>query len=127
MYTKDLRMDRSRKILLVLFDILCFAVVAASYYGATFIFQHSVKYEITNYLINSAILLVSMFFWRFVSRIYLSVWRYTNTAVYLKMILADAAGGVTAILVSRIWGLLGGVWHDVWHFVILSSLCCLVG
>ena len=126
MYTKDLHMNRSRKITLVLFDIFCFAVVAALYYGATFIFENSVKYELNNYLINSAILLVSMFFWRFVSRSYLSIWRYTNTAVYLKMILADAAGGVTAIAISRIWGMIGGVWHDVWHFVIVASLCALL-
>ncbi len=126
MHVVDLKVVKSRKVILVLFDVFCFAVVASLYYGATFVFDNSVKYEIGNYLLNSAILLVSMFFWRFVARIYLGVWRYTNTAVYLKMILADAAGGVTAIIISRAIGSFGGIWHDIWHFVIVASLCALL-
>ncbi|MBQ9773076.1 MAG: polysaccharide biosynthesis protein [Clostridia bacterium] len=124
MYTKDLKMDKSRKLLLIFFDCFCFAVVAALYLGATKLFDgnspHYFHYQ--QYLINSAILLVCMMVWRMLLGIYLSVWRYTSTVVYLKMILADAAGGVSAIVIS----VLVGMYSDIWQFVVVASLCALL-
>ncbi len=111
-----------RKALLFLFDVVCFSVVAALYFGGTLVFQNSLSYEPRGYVINAAILLVCMMVFRFVFRIYTNVWRYTNTTVYLKMILADGIGGVAAIVISHRLP----YYYDVWFFVIIASLSAIL-
>ncbi len=122
MYVQDLKMDKSRKIILVLFDMLCFAVLAAAYFGATFLFDNSIHYELKAYIISSAILICSMIVCRILAGIYLSIWRYTNTWVHLKMVLADAVGGILGALISYFTGF----YHDIWQFIILASLSALM-
>ncbi len=122
--TKDFKVDRSRKIILALFDLMCVAVIALIYLGSTKLFErYSVLYtDYGRYAINSLILFACMFAWRLVFRVYLSVWRYPNTAVYMRMIIADGLGGVSAMLISFSLG----VYHDVWQFVVLASLSALL-
>ncbi len=122
---KGVKVDRSRKVILTLFDFVCFAAISLVYLGTTKLFdQYSVLYtEYGKYALNSLLLFACMFAWRLVFKVYLSVWRYPNTAVYMKMVIADALGGISAILLSYALGL----YHDVWQFVILAALSALLG
>ncbi|MBQ7336634.1 MAG: polysaccharide biosynthesis protein [Clostridia bacterium] len=123
MFANILKKYRSRKLVLLLFDILCYALVAVFYYVGTKLFDNSLSYQLQSYAVNSCILLFSMLAWRFIFGIYSTTWRYTSTFIYLKMILADAAGGVSAILISHITTF----YYDVWLFVIVASLSALMG
>ena len=122
---KGVKVDRSRKIILALFDFVCFAAISLVYLGTTKLFeQYSILYtEYAKYAINSLILFGCMFLWRLAFKVYLSVWRYPNTAVYMKMIISDAAGCVCALMISYVIG----YYHDVWQFVILAALSALLG
>ncbi|MBQ9784805.1 MAG: polysaccharide biosynthesis protein [Clostridia bacterium] len=122
---KDYKVDRSRKIILALFDLACFAAIALVYLGTTKLFEnYSVLYtDYGRYVLNSGLLFACMFAWRLVFKVYLSVWRYPNTAVYMKMIIADAAGCVCALLCSYALQL----YHDIWQFVVLAALSALLG
>jgi len=123
MYSQKIKMAISRKVLLILFDFFCFWLIAFLYLLATRIFTPGVPDpNIRNYIINSAILFVLIFGARLAFGIYLSIWRYTNTVVYLKMILADACGTVVAIPISAILA----VYHDLWQFGMIASLFALM-
>ena len=123
MYSRKIKMAKSRKVLLILFDFFCFWLIAFLYLGATKIFQHGVSNpNIRNYVISCAIQFVLIFAIRFAIGIYLSIWRYTNTVVYLKMILADIFGTLLAIPIA--WVL--AVYHDLWQFGMVASLFALM-
>ena len=112
---------RYRKFLLLAFDALCIAVICAIYFGATRLVDNALEYEIKNYLINSAILLVSLIVFRVGFGIYFNVWRYTSTRFNLMLIISDAFGGVFAMLGSKI----AQQFHGIWFFVTVSALCAL--
>ena len=123
MYSQKIKMAKTRKVLLILFDFFCFWLIAFLYLVATRVFKSDISDpNIRNFVINSAILFVLIFGARLVFGIYLSIWRYTNTVVYLKMILADACGTVVAIPISAILA----VYHDVWQFGMIASLFALM-
>ena len=123
MYSQKIKMAKSRKVLLVLFDFFCFWLISFLYLGASMLFHPSVADpSVRNYVINSAILFVLIFGARLAFGIYLSIWRYTNTIVYLKMILADACGLVLAMPISAILG----VYHNLWQFGMIASLFALM-
>ena len=91
-----LRKKRTRKALLILFDIFCFIAIDAVYYLSTVFFDKSLKYEEPKlFLLNSAILLAVTLAIRMIAGIYYNVWRYTNTTTYMKMVLSD--GGIAPL------------------------------
>jgi len=122
MSIKKLFTGRSRKPLLFLIDVCCFAILDILYFFATKLLDASPKFDFYEYLYNSVILFVAMFAMRLVLRIYRNVWRYTNTQAYFNLVLADFLGGVLALLVSRILGHYTGLWH----FLIVASLTALL-
>ena len=115
-------MDRSRKVVLIGFDILCYVVIALLYFLSTLILERVMHYDLINYLINTSIMLASIILFRLIFKIYLSIWRYSNTATYLKMVLSDCIGALFALFLCRFTGL----YTDVWVFVIVASLSCLM-
>ncbi len=115
-------LGKFRKVLLVLFDITCFFLIAVLYYFASDILRPRLVYEATAYWGNSAILAGCMFLYRFLFGTYFSVWRYTNTATYFKTVIADALGGLTAVIIARCTGLYSGFWH----FLTVASLTALM-
>lgn len=122
MCIKQFRIEKSRKLILFLFDILCFAVVDAFYFWTTaFVDQHQ-TYEVGQFLINSAILLAFMMLTRLLLGVYFNVWRYTNTTVYLKMVIADGLGCILALVFTRLLGFYTGVWH----FTVVAALTALL-
>ena len=111
---------------MLLFDLLCFAIVDAFYFLVTKFIDSRQTYDLTQFLINSLILLGFITVARLALCVYSNIWRYTNTTVYLKMIIADGTGCVAALIAVR---LLNNVFHSysgVWHFVVVASLMALL-
>ena len=120
---------KPRRAVLLLIDILCFIVVNAAYYFLSG--QVSYSTPVNNslfYLCNSALLLASILFFRFLLRIYKNIWRYTNTAAYAKLITADIAGSALAILISRfaILPLVPNFYLGIWHSITATALTSLL-
>ena len=57
--------------------------------------------EANAYILRDATLLASGFLVRFVFKIYNTVWRYTNTGAYIRLILADGLGFVFCVVISH--------------------------
>lgn len=119
---KIIRLRYRRKLILFSFDILCFSVIAALYYAATRLVDQTLLYQPNNYIVNSAILIVSVLAFRIGFGIYFNVWRYTNTRYNLMIIVADAFGGVFAMLISKI----AGQYRGIWFFVTVAALNALL-
>ena len=121
MCIKQFRMEHSRRIILLLFDIFCFAAVDAFYFWTTAFVDRHQTYEAGPFLTNSAILIVAMLLARMVLGVYFNVWRYTNTTVYLKMVISDGVGCILALVIARLFS----VYSGVWHFTVVAALTAL--
>ncbi len=113
---------KSRKVLLFLFDTLCFLFVNMLYVlGVTFDNTLSLD-NFPEFFKNFIILFVLVFSFRCVFKFYRNVWRYTYTKAYLTAILSDALAGIVAIVVFAI------VRQNIkiWYYVIVVSLFCLL-
>ena len=119
---KQFKKENSRKIILILFDILCFVFVDAFYLWTTVYVDHHQTYKIDHFLINSLILLASIMLFRLLFSVYFNVWRYTNTTVYLKMVVADGLGCIIGLIIARLVHLYTGVWH----FTVVAALMALL-
>ena len=105
MKIKDFFVISKRKLLVYGVDILCFSFIDLLYYLATFIPGISVPFSnVTNFLTSSAILLLSTIIIRSLLGVYQSVWRYTNTMAYTKMVVADFLAGVLTLVLTAIFG-----------------------
>ncbi len=124
MYDFKWKTVKSRKIILVLFDMLCIAAVAAVCFSVSYRLDADFqgRYAVNDYVVGSAILIACMLACRMIAGIYLSIWRYTNTSVYLRMVLADAAGVLIAFAI-RI-GM--GADIDLWRSVTVAALSTLL-
>ena len=105
----------SRKILLILIDTFCFALTALVYFGASRLIDNSslMNYKPVEFCLNALILWLCVVISRVVMGVYFNVWRYTSTTSLLKLIIADALGGVFSLLASKIVGLYRGIWMFV--------------
>ncbi len=122
MLFNDSKMKISRKIILVFFDLFCYAATAALYYLLAFALR---KIELTApsvYLTNCVILLFSTFLFRIVFKIYLSVWRYAGTGVYARILLADACGGALALVIT----LVCRTYRSLWDLLTVATVTVLL-
>ena len=105
-----------RRLLLFLIDILCFfsAYTVAELVAFTF----KVEFSLSHYLICAAVFLVMIFGIRLFSHVYENVWRYANSRTYLSMILADAAGGLSSVLILQLIGVNPSFW-----FTLCQAFC----
>jgi len=119
----------SRKLLLLLFDLACFTFVAVVYFLVNRFFANATWNDPYRYVssgnrywIDVALLFAGSLFFRLVFRIYSNVCRYADTMAYLQIVLADAAGGIVAMLISF------AAFRNVafWRFVTLSALYALM-
>lgn len=122
MCIKQFRMEKSRKLILILFDIFCFVAMDAFYFWTTTYIDRHQTYETGHFLTNSLILFLFMFAARLVLSVYFNIWRYTNTTVYLKMVIADGMGCILAVVFTRLIGQYTGVWH----FTTVAALTALL-
>lgn len=103
-----------RKWLLLLSDFFVYTAV----FFATLILEAypSWKFRLDFWecFFNFCIFAVFIFVVRFAFRNYSNVWRYANSFVFLKMVFADAIGGIIAFLVSYfVPGMFLGMWLSV--------------
>jgi FlaA1/EpsC-like NDP-sugar epimerase len=90
---------KSRIVLLLLIDILCLSV---SYWFFMYRFSaHSSDVIFETLFVVFISTLVCVFLSRLVFRVYLQMWRYATSDVYLRMVLADFVGGVLYFAIDR--------------------------
>ena len=113
----------SRNLLLVLFDIACYVVIAGAYFGIALVTDyHAPTENIAAFLFNAGILLCAVFLCRTVLGVYNMVWRYTSTQSYLRLVVADMIGSMTAMVVARFTDYNLGFWF----FVTIAALVALM-
>lgn len=113
MNIKSFLTGKLRKFILLAFDCACFALVAVAYYFSNLYLPKSTEYDPTKFIANSAILLLTVLVSRFAFSVYNSILRYTRTLNHVKILLADTAACVAAIVFSLICSTFDGVWFFV--------------
>lgn len=120
---------KSRKIILILFDILCFAFADIVYFFLCKEVSFSIPVDnVLVYLGNSVVLFVCLFLFRFLFKTYSNIWRYPNTDAYFKMIVSDAFGALLAFVISRfvVNKIFAGSYIGIWHSITVTSLFLLL-
>lgn len=108
--------------LLLLIDIVLFSAVYALTVAVNVISPNKgvdIGVCITNYIISLLFCICA----RIGAGLYSNVWRYANTAAYLKMVLTDTSSGIVTILVIS---LLPGIGIGRWETVALFAMCCVI-
>ena len=89
-----------RNILLILFDIVCFASVSVVF---SFLASLAFDYDLDGLpmmLLNGSVLLVALLVSRFLLGAYNRIWRYTSTEAYFTLIAADVIATAVVSLVA---------------------------
>lgn len=118
-----------RKWLLVAIDTVIFVAV----YAFTLLFYSVSNADTLNpdnflaYLLNCAVFFLFVFSARFLFSLYSNIWRYANSLTFIKMVAADAIGGIAATVVSYVIPYLHIVSVWVWcSFVSMTSVATLL-
>ena len=94
---RKLLTGKSRKIVLFVFDVICFVLIDLLY----FIFAAYSHYinapDSSLFIRNSILLIVSIFSVRVIFRVYVNIWRYTNTYANLNLVISDLCGTVLTL------------------------------
>lgn len=122
MFKNYLKNGKGRHLVLLWFDIVCFLAVSTFFYVVMLI-NSQLQFDFQSYLAVSAILLVTTFAARLAFGVYFNLWRYTNAAMYLKMVLADGVGGLVTLIATRA---IEQLWIGIWLPTALASLFALV-
>lgn len=112
---------KARRGVLLLFDCYIFTVLSLIYYIVMHYFADLGASMAGRMFANAGILLGAIFIVRYVFGVYNSVWRYTRTFAYLKMIIADVIGTLVAMAIVYIAALDMG--FEI--FLILPPMNCL--
>ena len=104
MKLKNLISGRRRKAVVLIVDILCFIGVNLFFYLVPQIADFKVNIISDRFWINSLTMLALSILLRMVLNVYRSVWRYTNTAAYTKIIIADTLAAVISMLLIHLFG-----------------------
>ncbi len=114
---------RNRRLGLLLIDIGCFGL--AYLFNAVFrsiASQISADFWLSHWL-NAVILLFFIMVGRYVSRVYLNVWRYPNVRAYITIVVADMSSGALAFLLTYVLEHVGvdDLYIDFWQtFCVLA-------
>ena len=121
MKLKQFFAEKFRRIILLVFDCYLFGVAACAYYVALSLAGKN-NNDRGIIFANAAIILGAVLIARLAFGVYNSVWRYTRTLSYLKLILADVTGTIAAVAVIYIAKL--DVGFEI--FLILVPINCIV-
>ena len=100
-----------RRLLLIGFDILCFWILAFLYFGFSRLIPNALQgVKLTDYLIDLAVLFVTVFGFRLLYGTYHTIWRYTSTLFYFKLVVADITAGLSTLVISNLIGVDIGFW-----------------
>lgn len=100
-----------RKAVLAFFDLFCFCFWNFCFWVVTVSQTSHAGYNTHDYMISSALLLFLTFFIRLLFGTYHVIWRYANTASYIKSILADMLGGTLTLGLVVLLDLSTDFWH----------------
>lgn len=116
-----------RRLVLCLFDILCYIFVTLVCFAGTFI-DPSLEVEHAQFFTNAIVLAAMIFTFRSVFGFYRNVWRYTYTKAYLSAIIQDACATVVSILIAFVVrGIINNNFvFKMWQFIVMSTLFCLL-
>ena len=110
-----------RRVILLIFDLICFSCINALYYFATKFFETSPVYAPDAYFQNSVLLFATIFIFRLIFGVYKNVWRYTRTKSYFLLVFADFCAGALSVIISRAFF----VYEGIWHFSNVASISAL--
>jgi len=120
----------SRKLMLCVYDVGIFAIISLFFLWFSNIFGKMLVYsEPSLFLINTAIIFTVCMLSRFIFGIYSYILRYVQISVSIRLVLADVAAGVIAVIPCGLIGRSVGVWHTglvMMAFDIASILARLV-
>ncbi len=123
-FSKLLNGKGSRRFILFLFDIVCYAGVVAFFYAVSLMTDYSAPVKnMATFFINSAIQLILIIACRVILGIYNNVWRYTSTLAYLELIIADGIAGLVTIAICRIFTVF---YYGVWQAITVGALTALI-
>jgi len=122
MNLKSFFASKARRLMLLLFDVSCFALVSIGYFVANLLFEPYISYTNINFFANSVILLLFVLVVRLAFGIYNSILRYTRTFNHFKLMISDIIGALAACLFSWVCKLYEGAWF----FLIVASLNLLI-
>ena len=112
-----------RKLILFVFDTVCFFGVACGYFFVRLLTGNlDESGAINDFCINVALLLGCCMLCRVLFHIYSNVWRYANTMLYFILILSDAVGGALALVLSLIFK----TYQELLLFVTLPAVAVLL-
>ena len=97
MNLKSFLASKVRRLLLLLFDISCFALVSVGYFVANLLFEPYIPYKSINFFANAVVLLLFILVVRSAFGVYNSILRYTRTFNHFKLMIADVVGAVAAM------------------------------
>ena len=120
---------KSRKAILILFDLFCFGLINAAYFLLADHGFNALADDVgVIYLYNVLLLGVSMAVSRLLFKAYRNIWRYTSTNAYIRIVFADATGGIVALLLSRFAFnyFVNGFFIGLWFFLTVASLTALI-
>ena len=118
MKIKNIFAGYKRKAVIMLVDLICFIAVDLLYYLVAGLPGSGVLLNESRFFVNSAILLVLLLAMRVILKIYRSVWRYTNTASYARLIIADGFACVGAMALADAFG----SFADIWSVALVASV-----
>jgi len=102
MKLRQLLAGKSRRGVLLLFDSYVFAVISLLYYIVVHYFADFSAVRAGKLFLNAGIILAAVVISRCLFGVYNSVWRYTRTFAYLKLIFADIIGNCLALAIVYI-------------------------
>ena len=111
-----------RKLTLLLVDVSIMAAAYAFVMSLLTVTDSLSSGDIGRYLLNFAVVTLSLMASRYVLRIYKNMWRYANSRVFLDMVVADVLGGIVALCITLpISSLYIGGWQTVALVSIIDS------
>ncbi len=120
MKLKQIFAGKFRRAILLIFDVYIFAVIACAYYISANYVRGAQAVNAGKIFANAGIILASVVITRLIFGVYNSVWRYTRTFSYLKLIFADIIGAVAAGIIVSFTPL--GAGYEI--FLILAPINC---
>ena len=105
-----LLVGKTRKLVLLAFDIFLFIGVTARYFFASKNFLLPFSLMQIHFWVNAFVLGSITIAFRLIFKVYSSVWRYTNTLSYLKLFVADTIACLVCITIAIIFKIFPGMW-----------------
>ena len=122
MKLKQIFAGKFRRAVLFIFDCYLFGMVSCAYYISVELFKGNSSPDAGKIFISAGIILAGVILARLLFGVYNSVWRYTRTLSYLKLICADVIGTtVSAIIVS-----FTDIFTGLEIFLILAPINCIL-